>query len=174
MPLDIEVTPLVPEEVASAAGDIVELLDVLWERTRDRGWAAPASLAQLRLMYAVDREDGIRMRALGAVLNVSAPSLSRLCDRLQSVGFVERQPSPDSGREVTLRLTAEGHAHLAEVRRKRGEVLTGAIDSMPARQRAELAQGLTGLRTALGGVPAAPPVLVGPVVRSPAVRSPVV
>ncbi|MFD6425004.1 MarR family winged helix-turn-helix transcriptional regulator [Streptomyces sp. NPDC060198] len=165
---DVEVTPPGSHDVASAAGDIVELLDVLWERTRDRDWAAPASLAQLRLMYAVDRENGIRMRALGAVLNVSAPSLSRLCDRLQSVGFVERRPSPDSGREVTLNLTAEGHAHLAEVRRKRGEVLTGAIDRMPAGQRAELAQGLTGLRAALGGVPVVPPVFAGPAVRGPA------
>ncbi|WP_327267556.1 MarR family transcriptional regulator [Streptomyces sp. NBC_01218] len=162
---DVEVTSAVPVELATSAGDIVELLDVLWERTRDRGWASPASLAQLRLMYAVDREDGIRMRALGVALNVSAPSLSRLCDRLQTVGFVVRKPSPDSKREVTLSLTEEGHAHLAEVRRKRGEVLTGAIDSMPAGQRAGLAQGLTGLRAAL----VAPPVLTGPVVRGPAV-----
>ncbi|WP_327179311.1 MarR family transcriptional regulator [Streptomyces sp. NBC_01335] len=168
MTSDAEVAPPGHDDVASAAGDIVELLDLLWERTRDRGWAAPASLAQLRLMYAVDREDGIRMRALGAVLNVSAPSLSRLCDRLQSVGFVERRPSPDSGREVTLSLTTRGHAHLAEVRRKRGEVLTTAIDSMPAGQRAELAQGLTGLRDALGGRPVAHRMFAGPVVRGPA------
>lgn len=73
---DVEVTSAVPVELATSAGDIVELLDVLWERTRDRGWASPASLAQLRLMYAVDREDGIRMRALGVALNVSAPSLN--------------------------------------------------------------------------------------------------
>ncbi|MCX5401281.1 MarR family winged helix-turn-helix transcriptional regulator [Streptomyces sp. NBC_00102] len=166
MPPEAEATPPGSHDVASAAGDIVELLDVLWERTRDRGWAAPASLAQLRLMYAVDRQDGIRMRVLGAVLNVSAPSLSRLCDRLQSAGFVERRPSPDSGREVTLSLTTEGHAHLAEVRRKRDEVLTGAIDSMPAVQRAELAQGLDGLRAALGGAP----MLTGPAARRPARR----
>lgn len=83
-------------------GRITELLDVLWESARNSTArvAAPGSTSQLRLMYLMDREGGIRMRTVCHLLAASPPSVSRMCDRLQAIGFIERMPCPDSGREV--------------------------------------------------------------------------
>ena len=139
------------EEAAGAAGDIAELLDVMWERARQAtaGAAAPTSLSQLRVMYLVDRAEGVRMRALCRELGSTPPSVSRLCDRLQALGFVERLPCPDSGREVALRLTTAGRTHLQRIREQRRTMLHGAIDAMPPAERRALALGLTGLHAQL-------------------------
>jgi DNA-binding MarR family transcriptional regulator len=141
-------------EATRSAGDITELLDVMWERARQATATAtaPASTSQLRLMYLVDRagpEDGIRMRAACKQLGAAAPSVSRLCDRLQAIGFLERRPCPDSGREVVLRLTGAGRTHLRRIREQRETMLHQAIDAMPHGERHALAVGLAGLHSKL-------------------------
>ncbi|MFI6467943.1 MarR family winged helix-turn-helix transcriptional regulator [Streptomyces sp. NPDC050528] len=137
-------------EATQSAGAIVELLDVMWARARESATTAPASTTQLRLMYLVDREGGIRMRALCKLLATAPPSVSRLCDRLQAIGFLERLPCPDSGREVTLRLTPAGRTHLLRIREQRENMLHRAISAMPQAERRALAKGLAGLHTQLG------------------------
>ncbi|WEV27409.1 MarR family transcriptional regulator [Streptomyces sp. 71268] len=138
-------------ETTDAVSGIAELLDVMWERARDATAraTAPASVSQLRLMYVVDRQDGMRMRRLCQLLASSPPNVSRMCDRLQTLGFLERLPCPDNGREVALRLSAAGRGHLQRVREERENVLHEALHGMAAHQRLALAQGLTELATRL-------------------------
>ncbi|MFF0191247.1 MarR family winged helix-turn-helix transcriptional regulator [Streptomyces sp. NPDC005244] len=139
--------------VARQAGAIAELLDVMWEQDRNDGPPPYISVSQLRVMYLVDRENGIRMRALTRLLGASPPSITRLVDRLQALGFVERRPCPDSRREVLLGVTLAGRRHLAQVRGRRDRLLLQALDSVPCHQRAALAEGLAGLQQALAGHP---------------------
>ncbi|WP_019067235.1 MarR family winged helix-turn-helix transcriptional regulator [Streptomyces hokutonensis] len=135
-----------------SASDVVEMLDLLWEHARDTVTTGSVSSSQLRLMCLVDRNDGIRMRALGELLRAAPPSVSRLCDRLQAAGFIERLPSPDSGREVTLRLTTAGRRHLQQIRAEREGKLTSAIEAMPLDDRLTLVTGLAGLHSVLAPV----------------------
>lgn len=130
-----------------AASAITELLDLMWERAKAATAqdTAPASASQLRLMYVVDRQDGIRMRAVCQHLGSSSPSVSRMCDRLQAIGFLERLPCPGSGREITLRLSPAGKKHLQRIREQRRAMLHEAIHNMPARQQRALTRGLTEL-----------------------------
>ncbi len=135
-------------EAARSAGGVTELLDLMWERTRHAA-AAPASPSQLRLMYLVESEEGVRMRVVCEQLAAAPPSVSRLCDRLQAIGFLERLPCPASGREVTLRLTAAGRLYLRHVRDQREAVLRQAMDAMSDTERHALAEGLAGLHARL-------------------------
>ncbi|MER8199286.1 MarR family transcriptional regulator [Streptomyces microflavus] len=139
------------QEATHSASSIVELLDVMWDHARNatKGMTAPGSTSQLRLMYVVDCEDGIRMRAVCKRLASAAPTVTRMCDRLQAIGFLVRLPSPDNGREVTLRLTPSGKEHLQRIREQRDTMLHQAIDNMPPIERNALAQGLAGLQTQL-------------------------
>ncbi|MFD9587589.1 MarR family winged helix-turn-helix transcriptional regulator [Streptomyces sp. NPDC059980] len=139
--------------VARQAGRTAELLDLLWERDRNAAPPPYISVSQLRVLYLVDREDGIRMRALARLLTASPPSVSRLVDRLQTLGFVERQPCHDSRREVMLRVTSTGRDHLTHIRERRDQVLLHALNTMPDHQRAALAEGLAGLQQALTSHP---------------------
>ncbi|MER7982600.1 MarR family transcriptional regulator [Streptomyces sp. NPDC095817] len=138
---------------ARQAGSLAELLDVLWEQDRNDGPPPYISVSQLRVMYLVDRESGMRMRALTRLLGASPPSVSRLVDRLQALGFVERRPCPDSRREVLLGVTHAGRKHLARVRERRDQLLLQALHALPGHQRAALAEGLAGLQQALAGHP---------------------
>ncbi|MEU1470575.1 MarR family transcriptional regulator [Streptomyces sp. NPDC005761] len=148
-------------EATRSASTITELLDVMWEHARHstNDTTAPSSTSQLRLMYVVDREDGIRMRTVCQRLASAPPTVTRMCDRLQAIGFLERLPCPGNRREVVLRLTPAGKEHLQRIREQRDAMLHQAINSMPPTARHALATGLAALQTQLdaahgGGHPA--------------------
>ncbi|MFW6723216.1 MarR family winged helix-turn-helix transcriptional regulator [Streptomyces sp. MAR4 CNY-716] len=136
-------------DAAWAAREVIELLEVLWERGRDAVSTAPVSSSQLRALYVLEREGGISLGRLGRLLGAAPPSVSRLCDRLQALGFVERTPRPANRRQVEIRLTGKGQAYLLDLRVRREEALLAAIATMSPAQRNALTQGLSGFRTAV-------------------------
>lgn len=125
--------------------EVVELLETLWERGREVA-TATVSGSQLRALYIVDREAGINLRGLAAALGSSAPSTSRLCDRLQALGLLCRSPGRASRRERELRLTDRGRDYLEELRCRRERDLAGVVAAMPSDSLAALLQGLTSFR----------------------------
>ena len=127
-----------PDEAARAASVAAELLEVLWGRAS----TAPVSTSQLRVLYILEHNEGINLRTLTEALGSTPPSVSRLCDRLQAVGFVERAPSTNSRRELQLRLSARGRTFLRDLRARRERELRAVIGRMPAKQRAALLAGL--------------------------------
>ncbi|QNP61725.1 MarR family winged helix-turn-helix transcriptional regulator [Streptomyces genisteinicus] len=137
------------EATAEAARELIELLEVLWERGKDMVSPAPVSASQLRVLYCLDRDDGINLRTLGQVLGSAPPSVSRLCDRLEALGFVRRQPSQVSRRELELRLTSRGRAYLRDLRSQRQEALLEVIAAMPPSARSALLRGLTSFQEAV-------------------------
>ncbi|MFC8966110.1 MarR family winged helix-turn-helix transcriptional regulator [Streptomyces sp. NPDC057094] len=136
-------------DAARQARSIAELFEVMWEQDRNEGPPPCIPVSQLRVMTIVDREDGIRMRALTRLLGAARPSVCRLVDRLQALGFVERHPCPDSGREILLSLTRAGRRHLAQLRERREELLLQALVAMPNQQRTAMTEGLARLQSAL-------------------------
>ncbi|MFB7406981.1 MULTISPECIES: MarR family winged helix-turn-helix transcriptional regulator [unclassified Streptomyces] len=138
-----------PQQAAEAARELIELLEVLWERGRDMVSATPVSASQLRVLYSLDREEGISLRTLGDLLGSAPPSVSRMCDRLEALGFVQRLPSPVSRRQLELHLTVQGKAYLLELRAQREQALLAVIADMSPRSRKALLRGLTGFHEAL-------------------------
>ncbi|OEJ97654.1 MarR family winged helix-turn-helix transcriptional regulator [Streptomyces thermolilacinus] len=139
-------------DAARTAGEVIELLEMLWEHGREMVSPAPVSATQLRVLYALEREDGINLRTLSELLGSAPSSVSRLCDRLEALGFVERFPSSVSRRELELRLTSPAKAYLGDLRGRREEVLTASIAAMHPSTRASLLEGLRGFRSSLEGV----------------------
>ncbi|NUR40376.1 MAG: MarR family transcriptional regulator [Streptomyces sp.] len=115
-----------------------ELLEVLWGRAS----TAPASASQLRVLFVLEHHDGINLRTLADHLASTPPSTSRLCDRLQAAGFVERVVSPANRREVRLHLSGRGRAFLVDLRARREQALRAVLDQMPAAKRTALTEGL--------------------------------
>ncbi|MFJ9945267.1 MarR family winged helix-turn-helix transcriptional regulator [Streptomyces erythrochromogenes] len=134
-----------PRPAVSAVAEmseLIELLEVVWERGRDTASAPPVSSAQARVLFLVEGNDQLNLRELGRLLEAAPPSVTRLCDRLQAVGFLERHPGPDDRREVLLQLTPAGRTYLERLRARRQEVLAEAMSAMPQASRAALAVGL--------------------------------
>ncbi|MDF9870016.1 DNA-binding MarR family transcriptional regulator [Streptomyces pratensis] len=124
------------QHVAPEIGEVLELLEIAWERSRDALGTAPLSAAQTRVMYIMEREPGINLSALGRHLSAAAPSVTRLCDRLQAAGFLRRFPHPRNRREVQVELTESGLAHLRDIRRRREQVLRRTLDPHAPRRPA--------------------------------------
>ncbi len=127
-----------PDEVARVTSTAAELLEVLWGRAS----TAPASASQLRVLLVLEHQDGINLRTLAASLASTPPSTSRLCDRLQTAGFVERVVSPADRREVRLHLSGRGRAFLADLRVRRERELRAVLALMPAAKQVALLEGL--------------------------------
>ncbi|MGW1814330.1 MarR family winged helix-turn-helix transcriptional regulator [Streptomyces sp. NPDC002125] len=135
------------------AGHLRELLENAWERGREAFDTAPVSPTQTRVLYVVEREPGINMRDLGRHLAMAAPSVSRLCDRLQAAGFLRRTPRVEDRREIQLRLTDVGQAHLRALRHRREQYLRQTMDGMPPAARHALTAGLRAFCEASGRSP---------------------
>ncbi|MER7110908.1 MarR family winged helix-turn-helix transcriptional regulator [Streptomyces sp. NPDC000229] len=137
------------DAAAHAAREVIELLEVLWNKGRDMASPAPVSSSQLRVLFILDRDQPINLRTLGEVLGSAPSSVSRMCDRLAALGFVERSPSSASRRELELRLSSRGDSYLKDLRARRETALLDVISAMPPAERAALADGLSSFRLAV-------------------------
>ncbi|MEV0444687.1 MarR family transcriptional regulator [Streptomyces spectabilis] len=133
---------------ADPAAELADVLEVLWEHGRAVS-PAPASPSQLRVLHCLDRDEGINLRTLGELLGAAPSSVSRLCDRLEVLGFVRRAPSRASGRELELRLTCRGRTHLRALKDRRVASLREVTGRMTPADRRALLDGLLALRATL-------------------------
>ncbi|MER6187244.1 MarR family transcriptional regulator [Streptomyces sp. NPDC001652] len=118
--------------------EAAELLEVLWGRAS----TAPVSASQLRVLFILEHNEGINLRTLADALGSTPPSTSRLCDRLQAVGFLERRAALASRRELELYLSRRGRAFLTDLRARRESALQSVLEQMPTPQRSALLKGL--------------------------------
>ncbi|MFG3285616.1 MarR family winged helix-turn-helix transcriptional regulator [Streptomyces sp. NPDC048111] len=134
---------------AFAAREVIEVLEVLWGQSRDLAPTAPVSTSQLRVLYILADNDGINLRALGEELGSAPSSVSRMCDRLHALDFIERTPSSASRREVELRLSSKGVRYLGELRTRREASLAEVVARMTPAEQSAFAQGLACFRSAV-------------------------
>lgn len=127
-----------PDELARLTSQAAELLEVVWGRAS----TAPVSASQIRVLFILEHNDGINLRMLADALGSTPPSTSRLCDRLQAVGFLERKPSASSRRELRLQLSRRGRSFLATLRGRRESALESVLAQMPTAKRTALLEGL--------------------------------
>jgi DNA-binding MarR family transcriptional regulator len=127
-----------PDEVARVTTKAVELLEVVWGRAS----TAPTSASQLRVLHILEHHDGINLRTLAESLASTPPSTSRLCDRLQAAGFIERVVGAEDRREVRLHLSGRGRSFLADLRVRRESELQKVLADMPVAKRVALLEGL--------------------------------
>ena len=88
----------------------------------------------------------LRLNELNDNVLLSQSSLSRLVDRLEKRGLVERMPAPDDGRGVLLKLTEEGAALQKEIGREHvrdiAELVAPALTAAEQRELLRLTEKL--------------------------------
>ncbi|SCK44685.1 DNA-binding transcriptional regulator, MarR family [Streptomyces sp. AmelKG-D3] len=136
-------------DAARAMRGVIELLEVYWTRIPDGSSPVTVSAPQLRVLYVLEGREGINLRQLGTELAAAPSSVSRLCDRLEALGFVQRSSSAASRREVELRLTPQGRAHLDRLRARREERLALVLARIAPDARSRLADAVEVIRSAL-------------------------
>ncbi|MFD3675787.1 MarR family winged helix-turn-helix transcriptional regulator [Streptomyces sp. NPDC058613] len=136
------------DQVALEACTLLEILEVLWGRGGEAPDLAPVSPSQLRALTVIERWDGVNLRDLGEALGSTPPSVSRLCDRLEAAGLIQRSRGTANRREVELRLSPGGHRILAQMRAWRSSEIETVLTRIPAADLGALAESLQTFRTA--------------------------
>jgi DNA-binding MarR family transcriptional regulator len=135
-----------PGPLVAAIEEAASFLATIWTRETED---LPTSATQLHVLLIVERHRDINLSGLATQLGALVSSASRLCDRLEAAGFLDRVHGT-SRRAVMLRLSPEGRALLDRLRRQRREDLARVLARMPPAARTALATGLSQFRAAAG------------------------
>jgi DNA-binding MarR family transcriptional regulator len=126
-----------PAAVDAAAEALVLVFGQAAERLHPR-----VSASQLRALLVVERDLEINLQQLAGSLGAIPSSTSRLCDRLQAAGLLDRGIGRADRREVVLSLTGDGRRLLAAMRAERRADLARVLGRMTDQSRTELLAGL--------------------------------
>lgn len=66
------------------------------------------TIPQFRTMAILSTRGPVNLATLAGLLDVAPSTTGRMADRLVAAGLIDRQPHPDSRRELVVELTARG------------------------------------------------------------------
>lgn len=98
--------------------------------------------AQMSALRTIARAGPLNLTRLADELGTIPSWASRLCDRLEADGYIERKPKVPGQREVEISLRPAGKRLLEEVADRRRESLVGVLELMTATERRHLERGL--------------------------------
>ena len=107
------------------------------------------SSAQWRLLINVSRLGHSTQARLADVLEIEPISVSRLVDRMETAGWVQREADPADRRAKRVVPTAKALAIYAEMKLKATDVYTDALQGVSEADRAILIKSLTTILTNL-------------------------
>ncbi|MET7382903.1 MarR family transcriptional regulator [Streptomyces sp. NPDC005526] len=129
------------DRLARGVVDAVECVVALWFSAAEE--ITPGLPArQLVALKTVRHRPELNLTGLAEHLGIGLPTASRLCDRLEAAGLLERTLQPHNRREVQLVVTTHGQRLLAEVTEGRVRRLADVFRTMTPEQCAALHQGL--------------------------------
>ncbi len=100
------------------------------------------SAAQWRLMVRVTKEEGVAQARLAELLEIEPISVSRLIDRMEEAGWIERRADASDRRVRMIFPTPKARQAYAQVKSLAGEVYEEALAGISGDDRRFLIQGL--------------------------------
>lgn len=146
-----------PEAVAARTSDAVEELVELWISV-GQSVVPRLSAHQLKALRAVGRRPDLTLTGLAERVGIALPAASRLCDRLEAAGLLQRVPHPGNRRALHLLLTPLGKGVLTEIGERRSQLLAAVLAGMTPLQRRSFEEGLRAFQGARHIPPAEHPV----------------
>jgi DNA-binding MarR family transcriptional regulator len=138
-----------PDPTSAIIADFRATMTQLKCASSERLLRLGVSMAQLHIMFTLQRSGEMTMSRLADVLNVSDSNATGLIDRLEERGFIERQRVPADRRVVLVRVTAAGEAMLREVDALSDELLRSVLTRLPVSQLRGVAHAISALREAV-------------------------
>jgi DNA-binding MarR family transcriptional regulator len=113
------------------------------------------TIPQFRTLVNLSTRGPVNLATLAGLLDVAPSTTGRMADRLVAAGFIDRQPHPDSRRELVVALTARGLDLVAAVTGHRRRRIAAVVHAMAPRERRGFVRALTAFTTAGAESPAA-------------------
>jgi len=121
----------------------------LSEAVQTRIWhVAQLTLAQVRALRKLAKQPR-SLGQLGAELVLSPPSVTRLVDRLEERGLIERRRDDDDRRKVLANLNAEGRRLVGEIPLLEGTPIRTAVERMTPADRTRIAAAMRDFTSAV-------------------------
>jgi DNA-binding MarR family transcriptional regulator len=143
---------LATEELAAGLRLSVTRLARLLRQQSDVG-LTPTQLAALA---TINRRGPLPIGTLADEEQIGAPTATKIVDKLQASGYVERHPDPTDRRVSRVSMTAAGRTLMADIQARKTAWLTTRLADLPADELATLTDALAVLEH-LTSPPATPP-----------------
>lgn len=101
---------------------------------------------QSGLLFVLGQRDGVLMGEAGAALDLGAPGISGLVDRMTAANLIKRRADPDDGRAWRLWLTPAGRTALAQSKAGLAEINARLTDGFTEAEIDVVARWLTSLQ----------------------------
>jgi DNA-binding MarR family transcriptional regulator len=108
------------------------------------------TLPQWRILVLIFTRGSQSIGQVADELGVHASNATRACDRLVTVGLVDRRDAPEDRRRCSLTLTPAGRQLVTAVLDHRRTAITAVLKRMPRAERAALAPALEAFAHAAG------------------------
>ncbi|MFJ7180101.1 GNAT family N-acetyltransferase [Streptomyces massasporeus] len=111
---------------------------------------APYTLTESRVLYELAHAPRTDAADLRAQLHLDAGYLTRILNKFEEDGLVERGPSDTDPRRRRITLTAPGREAAALLDERARETVGAMLDTVPDKDRPRLAEAMRTVRTILG------------------------
>jgi len=108
------------------------------------------SPSQVSALASLDCHGPVPIGRLSRLEGVSAPTMTRIVDRLEQQGLVTRRIDPADGRSAVVAMTPDGTSALARLRHERTAFLAERLAGLDENEVAALAAALPALRLLAG------------------------
>jgi DNA-binding MarR family transcriptional regulator len=136
-----------PDDLARLAGEVrteVHRLAYHLRTPATRSGITPTRLAALAALARYP--DGLRQGDFAELMNVSAPSMTRLVEIMSEAGWIERRRDPSDHRCLLLALSPVGVKTLDTLRDESAGQLSEELTDLTPQERAALAAAVPVLR----------------------------
>jgi DNA-binding MarR family transcriptional regulator len=131
--------------LSRAVADLHAVCRALGEEVTGDWLGLDLSMAQLKVLFVVDREPQATITLLSARLRVGAPAASLLVDKLVRARLAVRSEDQVDRRRVLVGLTPEGAALVARLRLGSRALLETWLGELTPDELEDLARGLAAL-----------------------------
>lgn len=107
------------------------------------------SVQQYWVIQCLDVHGPLTAGKLSQWLEVTLPTVTGIADHLESLGYVQRSPSPEDRRRVVIRLTPKGVRALRSLHQHHADIGRDLSQLVPDEDRAELTRALVRIASRL-------------------------
>lgn len=134
-------------EIARLAGELRTEVGRLAYHLRTPATRSGITPTRLAALSALTRyPDGVRQGDLAELMNISAPSMTRLVEIMEEAGWVERRRDPQDQRCLVLVLTPLGSTTIDTLRDEAATQLSSELAALTPEERAVLGAAVPVLR----------------------------
>lgn len=111
---------------------------------------SPYSLTEARIIYEIANQGNVIAADLSKELGLDPGYLSRMLDRLEQQGLIEKVPSQSDGRQRLIHLTTEGEKAFSLLNSRSKEEVSEMLNNLSEQEQNRLIQSMNTIEHLLG------------------------